>query len=161
MGANCEAEGTLSLLFSRRLVQSAQDETWSEMETAIRQLSENDASVLRPGKQDNNIFLDVCDARFVIGDSGSCAFSNCRFVCFQPLRRALARVGVQNLVPDQLDNCLSYSVVSYLKKLKNQVGEYETNLLGAVSLFDQEEFFVLEPPFMTGSFRQRLSMNGW
>ena len=31
-------------------------------------------------------------------------------------------MGVQNLVPDQLDNCLSYSVVSYLKKLKNQVG---------------------------------------
>lgn len=39
----------------------------------------------------------------------------------QPLRRALQRLGVQNLVPDNLDNCLSYSVVSYLKKLKNQV----------------------------------------
>ena len=45
---------------------------------------------------------------------------------FQPLRRALARLGAPNLVPDQLDNCLSYSVVSYLKKLKNQAKvEYE------------------------------------
>ena len=46
----------------------------------------------------------------------------CDVVCgVQPLRRALSRMGVANLVPDQMDNCLSYSVVSYLKKLKNQV----------------------------------------
>ncbi|PVD18932.1 hypothetical protein C0Q70_21491 [Pomacea canaliculata] len=37
-----------------------------------------------------------------------------------PLRRALVRMGAPNLVPDNLDNCLSYSVITYLKKLKNQ-----------------------------------------
>lgn len=37
-----------------------------------------------------------------------------------PLRRALARMGAPNLVPDNLDNCLSYSIITYLKKLKNQ-----------------------------------------
>jgi integrator complex subunit 6 len=43
----------------------------------------------------------------------------------QPLRRALGP-RLANLVPDQLENCLSYSVVSYLKKLKNQAKmEYE------------------------------------
>jgi hypothetical protein len=35
-------------------------------------------------------------------------------------------MGVHNLVPDNLDNCLSYSVVAYLKKLKNNAKvEYE------------------------------------
>ncbi|RUS76673.1 hypothetical protein EGW08_015563, partial [Elysia chlorotica] len=36
------------------------------------------------------------------------------------LRRALARMGAPNLVSDNMDNCLSYSVITYLKKLKNQ-----------------------------------------
>ncbi|KAJ8310005.1 hypothetical protein KUTeg_011870 [Tegillarca granosa] len=40
--------------------------------------------------------------------------------CWQPLRRALARMGAPNLVPDNMDNSLSYSVITYLKKLKNQ-----------------------------------------
>lgn len=45
------------------------------------------------------------------------------FIClFQPLKRALARMGAPtNLIPEQIENCLSYAVVSYLKKLKNQV----------------------------------------
>lgn len=43
-----------------------------------------------------------------------------------PLRKALSRIGINNLVPDHMENCLSYSVVSYLKKLKNQAkSEYE------------------------------------
>ncbi|XP_071441466.1 integrator complex subunit 6 isoform X2 [Hetaerina americana] len=41
-----------------------------------------------------------------------------------PLRRALVRMGSQalasNLVPDGTDNSLSYSVLNYLKRLKNQ-----------------------------------------
>ncbi|XP_014256090.2 integrator complex subunit 6 [Cimex lectularius] len=42
-----------------------------------------------------------------------------------PLRRALTRMGAtgvvaQNLVPDTLDNSLSYTILSYLKRLKNQ-----------------------------------------
>ncbi|XP_018009540.1 integrator complex subunit 6 [Hyalella azteca] len=37
-----------------------------------------------------------------------------------PLRRALARMGAHNLVPDNLDNCLSFQVSNHLKKLKNQ-----------------------------------------
>lgn len=39
----------------------------------------------------------------------------------QPLRRAMQRMSVPNLVPDSLsDNCLSYSISNYLKRLKNQ-----------------------------------------
>ena len=42
-----------------------------------------------------------------------------------PLRRALTRMGAGNLasslVPETLDNCLSYTVLNYLKRLKNQV----------------------------------------
>lgn len=44
----------------------------------------------------------------------------------QPLRRALARMCSpqstlpQTLVPDSLENSLSYSVLNYLKRLKNQ-----------------------------------------
>ncbi|XP_049832476.1 integrator complex subunit 6-like [Schistocerca gregaria] len=42
-----------------------------------------------------------------------------------PLRRALTRMNVpgnlvQTLIPDTLDNSLSYSVLNYLKRLKNQ-----------------------------------------
>ncbi|KAJ4449233.1 hypothetical protein ANN_00630 [Periplaneta americana] len=42
-----------------------------------------------------------------------------------PLRRALTRMGApgslsQSLIPDTLDNSLSYSVLNYLKRLKNQ-----------------------------------------
>ena len=44
-----------------------------------------------------------------------------------PLRRALTRMGAGNLasslVPESLDNCLSYTVLNYLKRLKNQVGK--------------------------------------
>lgn len=43
----------------------------------------------------------------------------------QPLKRALTKMGapcqlVQSLVPDSQDNSLSYSVLNYLKRLKNQ-----------------------------------------
>ena len=35
-------------------------------------------------------------------------------------------MNIHYLVPDTMDNCLSYSVVSYLKKLKNSAKvEYE------------------------------------
>ncbi|XP_076454047.1 integrator complex subunit 6-like isoform X2 [Babylonia areolata] len=37
-----------------------------------------------------------------------------------PLRRALGRMGAPNLIPENIDTCLSYSVITYLKKLKNQ-----------------------------------------
>ncbi|KAK6195809.1 hypothetical protein SNE40_001162 [Patella caerulea] len=49
-----------------------------------------------------------------------------------PLRRALARMGAPNLVPDQMDNCLSYSVITYLKKLKNQAKVEMDRLLASV-----------------------------
>lgn len=43
----------------------------------------------------------------------------------QSLRRALTRMGAptplaQTLIPDNMDNFLSYSVLNYLKRLKNQ-----------------------------------------
>jgi len=50
-----------------------------------------------------------------------------------PLRRGLTRMGAGNLattlIPETLDNCLSYSVLNYLKRLKNQAKvEYEKTL---------------------------------
>lgn len=48
------------------------------------------------------------------------------FYCLiQALRRALTRMGAQgslsqSLIPDNFDNSLSYSVLNYLKRLKNQ-----------------------------------------
>ncbi|ELU15043.1 hypothetical protein CAPTEDRAFT_170208 [Capitella teleta] len=47
-----------------------------------------------------------------------------------PLKKALGRMSA--LVPDQMDNCLSYSVVSYLKKLKNQAKLEYDKLVGSV-----------------------------
>ncbi|ESN90694.1 hypothetical protein HELRODRAFT_96652 [Helobdella robusta] len=58
-----------------------------------------------------------------------------------PLKRAFSRMSLPptlNLIPDQMDNCLSYSVVLHLKKIKNQakleydrlvasVGQYPTH----------------------------------
>lgn len=37
-----------------------------------------------------------------------------------PLKRALQKMGGPNLVPDNMENCLSYSVLNLLKRLKNQ-----------------------------------------
>ncbi|KRT86577.1 hypothetical protein AMK59_1277, partial [Oryctes borbonicus] len=48
-----------------------------------------------------------------------------------PLRRALTRMGTPmalatSLIPENAENCLSYSILNYLKKLKNQAKvEYE------------------------------------
>ncbi|XP_013400785.1 integrator complex subunit 6 [Lingula anatina] len=49
-----------------------------------------------------------------------------------PLRRALSRMGVPNLVPENMENCLSYSVISYLKKLKNQAKQDYDRLVASV-----------------------------
>lgn len=50
-----------------------------------------------------------------------------------PLRRAMTRMGAGNLatslIPETLDNCLSYAVLNYLKRLKNQAKiEYDKTL---------------------------------
>lgn len=50
-----------------------------------------------------------------------------------PLRRALTRMGAGNLasslIPESMDNCLSYAVLNYLKRLKNQAKiEYDKTL---------------------------------
>ncbi|XP_041482664.1 integrator complex subunit 6-like isoform X1 [Lytechinus variegatus] len=51
-----------------------------------------------------------------------------------PLKVALRRMGAPNLIPDGLENCLSYSVVTYLKKLKQRSkveGEKLANLIAS------------------------------
>lgn len=65
------------------------------------------------------------------------------FTPSQPLKRALGRMGAPNLVPDNLDNSLSFQVTNHLKKLKNQAKlEYERICLevcnGKGSLFHKE-----------------------
>lgn len=52
-----------------------------------------------------------------------------------PLKRALQRMGAHNLVPDSMENCLSYTVLNYLKRLKNQVPKHPSP-----SLFLQHEY---------------------
>ena len=47
----------------------------------------------------------------------------------QPLKRALSRMGIQNLVPDNTENVLSYSVITYLKKLKNMASSLELYII--------------------------------
>ncbi|XP_076341730.1 integrator complex subunit 6-like [Tachypleus tridentatus] len=47
-----------------------------------------------------------------------------------PLKRALQRMGAPSLVPENMENCLSYSILNYLKRLENQAkSEYEKILL--------------------------------
>lgn len=42
-------------------------------------------------------------------------------VFWQPLKKALRMMGAPNLIADTMDCGLSYSVISYLKKLSQQV----------------------------------------
>lgn len=49
-----------------------------------------------------------------------------------PLKRALQRMGAPNLVPDSMENCLSYSVLNYLKRLKNQAKTEFEKLISSV-----------------------------
>lgn len=50
-----------------------------------------------------------------------------------PLRVALRRMGAPNLIPDGMENCLSYSVVTYLKKLKQQSKVEAERMAGMIS----------------------------
>ena len=55
-----------------------------------------------------------------------------------PLRRVLTRMGAGNLanslIPETMDNCLSYSVLNYLKRLKNQAKlEFDKTLSSGMS----------------------------
>ena len=51
-------------------------------------------------------------------------YPNYLILILGPLRRALTRMGAGNLastlIPENMDNSLSYSVLNYLKRLKNQ-----------------------------------------
>lgn len=51
-----------------------------------------------------------------------------------PLKRALQRMGAPNLVPEAMENCLSYSVLNYLKRLKNQAKAEFEKLVAAVGV---------------------------
>ncbi|CAG2109771.1 unnamed protein product, partial [Medioppia subpectinata] len=65
-----------------------------------------------------------------------------------PLKRALQRMGAPNLVPDNMENCLSYPVLNYLKRLKNLAkAEYE-KLVASVG--------TIKPPAMLQSEGNRV-----
>ncbi|CAL4058858.1 unnamed protein product, partial [Meganyctiphanes norvegica] len=62
-----------------------------------------------------------------------------------PLKRALSRMGAPNLVPDNLDNSLSYQVTNHLKRLKNQAKmEYERICLEVEKRLAQNQTVVHE-----------------
>jgi len=54
----------------------------------------------------------------------------------QPLKKALRMMGVPHLMADNMDCGLSYSVISYLKKLSQQV--MESSSLGSQGLSDSK-----------------------
>lgn len=69
--------------------------------------------------------------------------------CLQPLRRALTRMGAPNLVPDNMDNSLSYSVITYLKKLKNQAKmEMDRLIAGIGQKVQASEGIKVEPRYV-------------
>lgn len=76
-----------------------------------------------------------------------------------PLRRALTRMGAPNLVPDNMDNSLSYSVITYLKKLKNQAKmEMDRLIAGIGQKVQVNEGIKVEPRTKT-SVLQRKDFN--
>lgn len=76
-----------------------------------------------------------------------------------PLRRALTRMGAPNLVPDNMDNSLSYSVITYLKKLKNQAKMEMDRLIAGIGQKVQiNEGIKVEPRTKT-SVLQRKDFN--
>lgn len=76
-----------------------------------------------------------------------------------PLRRALTRMGAPNLVPDNMDNSLSYSVITYLKKLKNQAKmEMDRLIAGIGQKVQTNEGIKVEPRTKT-SVLQRKDFN--
>ncbi|CAC5393898.1 INTS6 [Mytilus coruscus] len=75
------------------------------------------------------------------------------------LRRALTRMGAPNLVPDNMDNSLSYSVITYLKKLKNQAKMEMDRLIAGIGQKVQiNEGIKVEPRTKT-SVLQRKDFN--
>lgn len=106
------------------------------MACPVWQLFENYASVLCFGE----IFL-FCFVSFFFK------------ITFQPLRRALIRMGApgnlaSSLVPETLDSTLSISALQYLRKIKNQAKEeFERSFC----VFPEEIFsIVLSFFFFTG-----------
>ncbi|CAH1782053.1 unnamed protein product [Owenia fusiformis] len=69
-----------------------------------------------------------------------------------PLKRALAKMGAPNLVPDSMENCLSYSVQSYIKKIKAQA---KTELMRLVNSVGQS---VPRPDGIKISFKKQTSI---
>lgn len=66
------------------------------------------------------LHIYLCYILFIINDT-----LTLHIFGLQSLRRALTRMGApaplaQTLIPDNMDNSLSYSVLNYLKRLKNQ-----------------------------------------
>lgn len=65
-------------------------------------------------------------------------FKNMPLYYVGPLKRALQRMGATpNLVPDNMDNYLSYTVLNYLKRLKNQAKVEFDKLVGLVGTVKQ------------------------
>ncbi|XP_041359584.1 integrator complex subunit 6-like [Gigantopelta aegis] len=76
-----------------------------------------------------------------------------------PLRRALARMGASNLVPDNMDNCLSYSIITYLKKLKNQAKIEMDRLIASVGQVPPATEGIKVDSRTTTSFVERKDFN--
>lgn len=72
-----------------------------------------------------------------------------------PLRRALHRMGAPNLIPDNMDNCLSYSVLSYLKKVKFQAKVEFDRLVSSVGQRLPPPEGTRVQPRLQASFMQR------
>lgn len=75
-----------------------------------------------------------------------------RIFILQPLRRALTKMGapaplLQGLLPETQDNSLSFSVLNYLKRLKNQAKvEFEklcADVINKASSNNNQKVFII------------------
>ena len=74
-----------------------------------------------------------------------------------PLKKALGRLSMLpnsiNLIPDQMENCFSYSVVSHLKKVKNQAKSSFEQLVASIGQTPSRPTIRVVPHFSINSIK--------
>lgn len=87
---------------------------------------------------------------------------------YGPLRRVLSKKGLQHLIAENLENCLSAQVQSYLKKVKNQakvsfdqVCAHPTINIDSISLLSNNPNSIIYKRQLTESYPDSKEFNNW
>ncbi|CAF0781944.1 unnamed protein product [Brachionus calyciflorus] len=87
---------------------------------------------------------------------------------YGPLRRVLSKKGLQHLIPENLENCLSIQVQSYLKKVKtqakiafDQVCAHPQIQIDALSLLSNNPNSILYKRQQTESYQDSKDFTNW